>query len=53
MIIVTSYLFPDIFPLLRDHGPFDMLFVRNITQEQCIPDKLALKPNTFSVQLLF
>jgi hypothetical protein len=29
--IVTTYLFPDIFPL--DHGPVDVLFVRNITQE--------------------
>ena len=48
-----SHLLPDIFPLLRDHGPVDMLFVRNITQELCIPDTLALKLNTFPVQLLF
>jgi hypothetical protein len=30
-----------------------MLFVRNIAQELCIPDTLALKLNTFPVQLFF
>jgi hypothetical protein len=28
-----THFLPDIFPLLRDYGSVDMLFVRNITQE--------------------